>query len=99
MLMHNIEELENIFRKHHEKYMKEHLEDVDNFKRYFPEEPLPDDLKDDFSIALALGEMCAAIVELEKLQSKMPVFDYAKPSTLLQGQSLSDQAACKCIPL
>jgi hypothetical protein len=64
--MYKIDFLIKTFTKHAEVACDNWLKDRRNFKKMNPKEPLPDYLKDDFNLPLALVTICHAIRDLQE---------------------------------
>lgn len=62
--MYDIEELEKTFLKHHEKLQIENARFNEEFKKNYPDEPLPKVFNEDFSLPLALSIMCRHLSKL-----------------------------------
>ena len=64
--MYSIKELEKTFHEHHLESVKRNKEQIKEFKRDYPDEPLPVHFKEEFSFPFALSCICRAILNLEK---------------------------------
>lgn len=63
-------ELSEKFKKHFEDEKIQKALAIESFKKEFPDDPLPESLKDDFSLPFALHSMCK---EIKKLMDELTV--------------------------
>lgn len=64
--MYGLDFLIDTFTKHAEEHEKNNERMLEQFKKMNPEEPIPDHMKEEFSLPLALASICTAIQELKE---------------------------------
>jgi len=57
-----LEKLAKTFAEHAKTFEKENEKRIQDFKKYFPEEPLPEWFNNSFNVAEALSLMCREIL-------------------------------------
>lgn len=65
-MQYSLEELEDTFKKHHERSKELHKESIKRFKKNYPEETMCDPFTNDFSLPLALAVLTKAIIEIQE---------------------------------
>lgn len=66
--MYKIDFLIETFSKHAEEADKNQKRHLEQFKAMNPDEPIPDNMIDDFNLPMALASICKAIQELQNVK-------------------------------